>query len=63
MPRTYPTTSMCDGELLAQFEPTVRDSDVFITTTAKCGQTWLQALLFHLKTKGNVHYEEYWTED
>lgn len=52
MARTYPTTPMCDGELLARFEPTVRDSDVFVATTAKCGQTWLQTLLFHLKTKG-----------
>lgn len=48
----YPTTWMCDGELLERFEPTVRDSDVFIATSAKCGQTWLQTLLFHLKTKG-----------
>lgn len=50
--RSYPTTRMCDGELLARFEPTVRDSDVFISTSAKCGQTWLQSLLFHLKTRG-----------
>ncbi len=52
MKRKYPTTPMCDGELLERFEPTVRDSDVFVVTTAKCGQTWLQALLFHLKTRG-----------
>ncbi len=52
MARTYPTTQMCDGELLQRFEPTARDSDVFVTTTAKCGQTWLQTLLFHLKTGG-----------
>ena len=44
---------MCDGELLALFEPTTRDSDVFVTTTAKCGQTWLQTILFHLKTGGH----------
>jgi len=43
---------MCDGQLLAAFEPTTRDSDVFVSTTAKCGQTWLQTLLFHLKTRG-----------
>lgn len=48
----YPTTHMCDGALLESFESTVRDSDVFVVTTAKCGQTWLQALLYHLKTKG-----------
>lgn len=54
MTRTYPTTKMCDGELLARFEPTVRDSDVFISTSAKCGQTWLQTLAFHLKTRGRV---------
>lgn len=53
MPRSYPTTPMCDGELLALFEPTTRDSDVFVTTTAKCGQTWLQTILFHLKTGGH----------
>ena len=43
---------MCDGALLEAFEATVRDSDVFVVTTAKCGQTWLQALLYHLKTGG-----------
>ncbi len=48
----YPTTFMCDGPLLEAFEPTVRDDDVFVTTTAKCGQTWLLALLFHLSTRG-----------
>lgn len=53
MPRKYPTTPMCDGELLERFEATVRDSDVFVVTTAKTGQTWLQTLLFHLKTKGH----------
>jgi len=50
--RTYPTTPMCNGEILAGFEPTTRDSDVFVATTAKCGQTWLLTLLFHLKTHG-----------
>jgi hypothetical protein len=48
----YPTTSMCDGDFLSLFEPTTRDTDVFITTSAKCGQTWLQTLLYHLKTRG-----------
>jgi hypothetical protein len=52
MARTDPTTPMCDGDLLQRFEPTARDSDVFITTTPKCGQTWLQTLLFHIKTAG-----------
>lgn len=52
MPRSYPTTRMCDGELLARFEPTTRDTDVFVSTAAKCGQTWLQMLLVHLKTRG-----------
>src|SRR6187399_3559504 len=51
--RTYPTTPMCDGQFLALFEPTTRDTDVFVTTAAKSGQTWLQTLLFHLKTGGN----------
>ena len=49
----YPTTSMCDGLLLERFESQVRDTDVFIVTSAKCGQTWLQAILFHLKTGGD----------
>lgn len=53
MPRTYPTTSMCSGEILARFEPTCRDTDVFTTTVAKCGQTWLTALLWHLATRGD----------
>jgi hypothetical protein len=52
MSKKYPTTTMCDGEFLEMFEPTTRDSDVFIATAAKCGQTWLQTLLFHLKTRG-----------
>jgi hypothetical protein len=43
---------MCDGALLERFEPTTRDSDVFVATAAKSGQTWLLALLFHLKTRG-----------
>jgi hypothetical protein len=45
---------MCDGTFLEMFEPTTRDSDVFIATAAKCGQTWLQTLLFHLKTRGHA---------
>jgi hypothetical protein len=48
----YPTTEMCDGALLEAFEPTVRDSDVFCATPAKSGQTWLMALMYHLKTRG-----------
>jgi hypothetical protein len=43
---------MCDGALLEAFEPTVRDSDVFCTTVAKSGQTWLMALMHHLRTRG-----------
>lgn len=48
----YPTTPMCDGELLEAFEPTTRDSDIFCATAAKCGQTWLMALMYHLRSKG-----------
>jgi len=51
MPR-YPTTEMCNGALLEAFEPTVRDDDVFCATPAKSGQTWLMALMYHLKTRG-----------
>jgi hypothetical protein len=52
MSERYPTTPMCDGALLAAFEPTTRPTDVFVATAAKCGQTWLLALLHHLKTRG-----------
>jgi hypothetical protein len=48
----YPTTEMCNGTLLEAFEPTVRDDDVFCATPAKSGQTWLLALMYHLKTRG-----------
>lgn len=51
MPK-YPTTRMCDGALLEAFEPSVRDSDVFCATAAKSGQTWLMALMHHLRTRG-----------
>jgi hypothetical protein len=44
MPK-YPTTYFCNGELLERFEPTARSTDVYICTSAKCGQTWLQTLL------------------
>lgn len=49
---SYPTTDMCDGELLAAFEPTTRPTDIFVSTAAKCGQTWLMALMHHLATRG-----------
>lgn len=52
MARSYPTTPMCSGEILARFEPTCRPTDVFTTTIAKCGQTWLTSLLHHLATRG-----------
>lgn len=48
----YPTTEMCSGELLEAFEPTVRPTDVFCATAAKCGQTWLMTLMHHLRTRG-----------
>lgn len=48
----YPTTEMCSGTLLEAFEPTARDSDVFCSTPAKSGQTWLMALMFHLRSRG-----------
>lgn len=51
--KTYPTTDMCDGEILSRFEATTRDTDVFVTTAAKCGQTWLTTLLHHIKTRGD----------
>lgn len=55
MPR-YTTTPMCDGELLAAFEPTARPTDVFVATAAKSGQTWLLALLHHLRTGGDPDF-------
>lgn len=48
----YPTTPMCNGTILERFEPTARDTDVFTATIAKCGQTWLTTVLYHLKTRG-----------
>ena len=45
-----PTTPMCDGALLEAFEPLARDSDVFVAAASKVGQTWLLALLHHLRT-------------
>ena len=52
MTNRFPTTPMCSGELLERFVPTTRPTDVFVATAAKCGQTWLLALLHHLKTGG-----------
>lgn len=60
MPK-YPTTPMCDGTLLEAFEPTTRDTDVFVATSAKCGQTWLCTLLHHLRTGGrDPHFGGEW---
>ena len=53
-PRAENIYVLRDSELLERFKPTVRDSDVFVVTTGKCGQTWLQALLFHLKSRGRA---------
>jgi len=50
--REYPNTPRCSGEILKRFEPTARETDVFVVTHPKCGQTWLCCLLYHLKTKG-----------
>ena len=44
----FPRTDSCFGELLDVFEP--REGDVFVSTSPKCGQTWLLTLLYHLKT-------------
>ena len=49
----YVTTPMCNGALLAAFEPTTRPTDVFVATAAKSGQTWLLALMHHLRTGGD----------
>jgi hypothetical protein len=46
----FVTTPMSDGEMLAAFEPTTRPTDVFVSTPPKCGQTWLLALIHHLRT-------------
>lgn len=43
---------MCSGAILEAFEPTTRGSDIFCATAAKCGQTWLLALMHHLRTRG-----------
>lgn len=44
---------MCDGPLLEAFEPLARDTDVFVAAASKVGQTWLLALLHHLRTGGS----------
>jgi len=49
--KSYPITEWCSGYILSAFEPTVRPTDVFVVTSAKCGQTWITTLLFHLKNK------------
>ena len=49
----YPTTELCDGDLLEAFEPTTRDSDIFCATAPKSGQTWLLALMYHLRSRGS----------
>jgi hypothetical protein len=51
MPR-FPTTPFTDGALLEAFEPLVRDTDVFVAAASKVGQTWVLALLHHLRTEG-----------
>jgi hypothetical protein len=43
---------MCDGALLEAFLPTARDTDVFVAAASKVGQTWILALLHHLRTGG-----------
>ncbi len=48
----YPTTPFCDGALLEAFEPHARDTDVFVAAASKVGQTWVLALLHHLRTEG-----------
>lgn len=46
---------MCSGTILERFEPTVRDTDVFTATIAKCGQTWLTSILDALRAGGDAH--------
>jgi len=48
----YPTTPFTDGALLEAFEPLARDTDVFMAAASKVGQTWVLALLHHLRTEG-----------
>eukprot|EP00457_Paulinella_chromatophora_P011084 gb/GEZN01011209.1/.p1 GENE.gb/GEZN01011209.1/~~gb/GEZN01011209.1/.p1 ORF type:complete len:345 (-),score=22.12 gb/GEZN01011209.1/:74-1108(-) len=50
--RKYQFNFICDGDLLEKIEKVVRPTDVITCTPAKCGQTWLQNILFNLKHKG-----------
>ena len=36
---------MCNDKILEGFEPNVRETDVFVVTEPKCGQTWLMSFL------------------
>lgn len=43
----------CDVVILKRFEPTIRPTDVFLSTFPKCGTTWMQNLLYQLREGGN----------
>ena len=45
---------MRSAYLLRQMQMRMRPSDVIINTLAKCGQTWLTALLVALKLRGDL---------
>jgi len=48
----------CDGFFLEKVKPFLRPTDVFVTTTAKTGQTWLMNLLNQLKIGGKEDPED-----
>eukprot|EP00457_Paulinella_chromatophora_P010429 gb/GEZN01010531.1/.p1 GENE.gb/GEZN01010531.1/~~gb/GEZN01010531.1/.p1 ORF type:complete len:346 (+),score=29.02 gb/GEZN01010531.1/:66-1103(+) len=50
--RKYNSSFACDGDLLEKIEKVVRPTDIITCTPSKCGQTWLQNILFNLKHKG-----------
>ena len=47
----------CDVAVLEQFEPTIRSTDVFLSTFPKCGTTLVQNLLYQLREGGDPNLD------
>jgi hypothetical protein len=47
----------CDVAVLEQFEPTIRSTDVFLSTFPKCGTTWVQNILYQLREGGDPNLD------
>jgi Sulfotransferase domain len=50
---TNSASPFCDAVLLKRFEPTIRPTDVFLSTFPKCGTTLIQNLLYQLREGGD----------